>query len=140
MSDEIAIVNRGRIVQFGTPRALYDQPVNRFVADFLGRSNFLSGRVAAIDGATLAYLAAGAVFHHRLEGGLRPAVGDPVTVALRPEKIAVSAAAPPGALNTLAGRIRGLGYHGACVDREARSQHRKGARSACSGRQTRPFS
>ena len=113
MSDEIAIVNRGRIVQFGTPRALYDQPVNRFVADFLGRSNFLSGRVAAIDGATLAYLAAGAVFHHRLEGGLRPAVGDPVTVALRPEKIAVSAAAPPGALNTLPGRIRGLAYHGA---------------------------
>ena len=52
--------------------------VNRFVADFLGRSNFLSGRVSAIDGATLAYEAAGAVFHHRLEGGPRPAVGDPV--------------------------------------------------------------
>ena len=43
MSDTIAIMRDGRIVQFGTPRELYDAPVNRYVADFVGESNFFAG-------------------------------------------------------------------------------------------------
>jgi spermidine/putrescine transport system ATP-binding protein len=46
MSDTIAIMREGRIVQMGTPRALYDSPVDRYVADFVGQSNFFSGRTA----------------------------------------------------------------------------------------------
>jgi ABC-type Fe3+/spermidine/putrescine transport system ATPase subunit len=113
MSDEIAIVNRGRIVQHGTPHALYDRPVNRFVANFLGRSNFLVGCVSAVEGAMVVYEAAGHIFHHRLDDGPLPAVGETVTIALRPEKIAVTGTAPPGGSNTLAGRIKDVGYHGA---------------------------
>ena len=45
MSDEIAIIRDGRIVQAGPPRALYERPATRFVADFLGKSNFIRGRV-----------------------------------------------------------------------------------------------
>ena len=41
MSDRIAVIDGGRIVQLGTPRAIYDQPASRFVAEFIGESSFL---------------------------------------------------------------------------------------------------
>ena len=43
MSDRVCVMREGRIVQTGTPRELYDQPFNRYVADFVGRSNFFKG-------------------------------------------------------------------------------------------------
>ncbi|HEX6094253.1 MAG TPA: ABC transporter ATP-binding protein, partial [Dongiaceae bacterium] len=49
MSDSIAIMRDGRIVQSGSPAELYDAPVNRYVADFVGESNFFSGRVEEAD-------------------------------------------------------------------------------------------
>ena len=49
MSDSIAIMRDGRIVQFGSARDLYDAPVNRYVADFVGESNFIPGEVVAAD-------------------------------------------------------------------------------------------
>jgi len=51
MSDTIAIMREGRVVQLGTPAALYDAPVNRYVADFVGESNFFAGDVVATDAA-----------------------------------------------------------------------------------------
>ena len=50
MSDTICIMRRGRIVQQGSPSALYDAPISAWVADFVGKSNFLAGKVAAIHG------------------------------------------------------------------------------------------
>src|SRR5215469_5683783 len=46
MSDTIGIMREGRIVQFGSPQELYDAPVNRYVADFVGESNFIAGTIA----------------------------------------------------------------------------------------------
>ena len=46
MADRIALLDRGKIVQLATPRELYDKPVNRFVADFIGLMNFIDGAVA----------------------------------------------------------------------------------------------
>ena len=43
MSDRVCVMREGRIVQLGTPRELYDQPVNRYVADFVGKSNMFEG-------------------------------------------------------------------------------------------------
>ena len=45
MSDTISIMREGRIVQTGSPRELYGAPVNRYVADFIGQSNFFTGRL-----------------------------------------------------------------------------------------------
>lgn len=45
MSDRISVMRNGRIVQSGSPRELYDAPVNRYVADFVGESNFFAGEV-----------------------------------------------------------------------------------------------
>ncbi|WP_373286606.1 ABC transporter ATP-binding protein [Anoxybacteroides voinovskiense] len=45
MSDQIFVLNKGKIEQSGTPKDIYDEPVNRFVADFIGESNILAGRM-----------------------------------------------------------------------------------------------
>ena len=53
LSDRIIIMNKGVIEQIGTPKEIYNHPVSEFVADFVGRSNFLKGRVVAfVDGTT----------------------------------------------------------------------------------------
>ena len=50
MSDRICIMRGGRIVQTGSPTTLYDAPASRYVADFVGKSNFIEGRLAACSG------------------------------------------------------------------------------------------
>ena len=45
MSDEIFVINNGKIEQSGTPNDIYDEPINRFVADFIGESNIVSGKM-----------------------------------------------------------------------------------------------
>ena len=52
MSDRIAVMNAGRVEQLGTPEELYERPRTRFVADFIGTSNLLSGAVESVDGLT----------------------------------------------------------------------------------------
>jgi putative spermidine/putrescine transport system ATP-binding protein len=90
MSDRIALMNRGRIAQLGTAEDLYERPVSHFVANFVGESNLLEGRVESADG--------GAVFVNG--GGVRLPVspapqafhpGEPCTLMVRPEKITLGA-------------------------------------------------
>src|SRR5258708_40294092 len=49
LSHEIAVMNEGHIVQIGTPRQIYEQPANQFVADFAGTTTFIGGIVTALD-------------------------------------------------------------------------------------------
>jgi putative spermidine/putrescine transport system ATP-binding protein len=79
MSDRIAVMRQGRIAQLGTPREIYDRPVSRFVADFIGDTNILEGE--ARDGALL--LPGGAALP------LAAALRGPAAVALRPERVRV---------------------------------------------------
>ncbi|MGH7233642.1 MAG: ABC transporter ATP-binding protein [Nitrospiraceae bacterium] len=51
MSDRVAIMNRGRVLQVGSPQEIYESPASLFVANFIGLSNSVSGRVAAVNGA-----------------------------------------------------------------------------------------
>ena len=84
MSDRIAVLRDGRLVQQGTPTELYTQPRTRFVADFLGGSNFLAGRVTEKTETGFAYTCGSQRFVH--EGGSgRP--GAEIVLTLRPEKI-----------------------------------------------------
>ena len=69
MSDTICIMRQGRIVQQGSPGALYDAPVSAWVADFVGKSNFLAGKVAAVDGGTAEIVAGGGPMRGRLVAG-----------------------------------------------------------------------
>ena len=89
MSDRVCIMRDGRIVQAGPPRALYDEPVNRYVADFVGRSNFLAAVVELVAANEVeVVLGDGTRSAGRLPpGARRPGIGDAVALALRPELI-----------------------------------------------------
>ncbi len=81
MSDRIVVMNRGRIEQVGTPDEVYARPATAFVADFIGKMNFLEGRlvepdVAEVRGARL-----------RFAPGLDLGAGTPLTVCVRPEDV-----------------------------------------------------
>jgi putrescine transport system ATP-binding protein len=111
LSTRIAVMNRGRIVQTGTPTDIYEYPNCRFSADFIGSINLFEGTVdSAADGrVTVATEQAGSlVVAHA--GAV--ALGMPVSVAVRPEKIAIGREPPQGAANTLQGMVYDLGYFG----------------------------
>jgi putative spermidine/putrescine transport system ATP-binding protein len=112
MSDLVVLMHQGRIAQTGAPRELYTEPASVFVADFIGDSNLLNGRVTAIaaDTVTVA-LDAGAAITVPRRGNLSPAPGQRVAVVLRPEDITVqiSGAALPASLS---GKVAEIGYQG----------------------------
>ena len=113
MSDEIVIINRGRIVQRGSPKELYDRPASHFVADFLGRSNFIDGSIAAIENETLVCSVGAHRFKQAIaRGSMTFAVGDKVLIALRPEKLELSDAEPTSAGNHLRAEVTKVTYEG----------------------------
>jgi spermidine/putrescine transport system ATP-binding protein len=115
MSDRIAVMNLGRVLQVGTPRQIYDRPAERFVADFIGDTNFLTAEVQPAEGRRAPLrLASGRTVEAELPGGV-PANGA-VTVAIRPEHARLVAAADSaGALEGVVENIVYLGtdthYH-----------------------------
>ncbi len=114
MSDEIVIINRGRIVQRGAPKHLYDRPASHFVADFLGRSNFIEGRVTAIDGPTIACSVGSYRFDQAIASGSATGrVGDAVLIGLRPEKTLLSIDEPADNGNRIRGVVSKTTYEGA---------------------------
>ena len=93
MSDRICIMHEGRIVQTGSPSNLYDEPINRYVADFVGKSNFFEGQVAeADDSGARIRLADGRTFAGRSPKGVAALRRDShAALAVRPELIFISA-------------------------------------------------
>lgn len=91
LSDRVALMRDGKIVQFDRSAVIYEQPKDTFVAGFLGKANFLKGTIHSVQGET---------HQLRLENGtlvqfgaLKPlSTGVPVTVAVRPEKVTLSTA------------------------------------------------
>ncbi|MEO8751264.1 MAG: ABC transporter ATP-binding protein [Casimicrobiaceae bacterium] len=104
MSDRVAILRDGRLIQMGSPRELYERPRTKFVADFLGGSNFLRGQVEAGDGQAFAYRVGEDRFVQQ-GSGIRPAAGAAVMIALRPERIKLTPDWPGGNVNAVQGRI-----------------------------------
>jgi spermidine/putrescine transport system ATP-binding protein len=101
MSDTIVVMNEGRILQQGSPEALYLRPVNRFVAGFIGSSNFILGRLAGQrDGSDRGRVTTdgGFTFSGRLTDPSSALADSPVTVAIRPECVILGPSeASPGA-------------------------------------------
>ncbi len=97
MSDRIAVMRGGKVEQLGTPEELYERPLTRFVADFIGTSNLLTGAIESIDGRfAVVRLTSG-------ETCLTSAAGDGVSVgrrvelSIRPESVALDARNGDGA-------------------------------------------
>jgi spermidine/putrescine transport system ATP-binding protein len=135
MSDRIAVMDNGRILQVGTPTEIYEAPAHRFVADFIGEINFFDARIAASDGAGVVVdLATGGRLRATEAGGA--VAGDAVSVAIRPERIALVAGAT--ADDGLTGTVETVVYRGTDTTYlvrtvggilvDVRSQNRDGAR------------
>ena len=84
MSDRIAVMSSGNILQVGAPRDIYDRPADRFVADFIGETNFLKGKIISVDqaNATVTLNSGGTLTAPAPEGA---SAGEEVTVMIRPE-------------------------------------------------------
>ena len=109
LADRIAVMRDGRIEQIGSPRAVYEQPASRFVADFLGRANVLAGRVAGREGALLRVETGLTGVVLRALSPLDLAAGTEVWVAVRPENITF---AERGHANHVEATVRAAAYIG----------------------------
>jgi putative spermidine/putrescine transport system ATP-binding protein len=94
VADRIAVMNKGRVEQFDTPVAIYDRPQTLFVNGFIGTTNLLNGKIAALEGgAAMVALDAGATL--RLPVSADFGVGTPVLLSVRPEQLALSSVPGP---------------------------------------------
>jgi spermidine/putrescine transport system ATP-binding protein len=106
MATRIAVMNGGRVIQVGTPREIYYQPVDRFVADFIGESNLLPGKIEGGDEPGVVHLDDGTLIRAQPS----PKRGR-VSVMVRPEALQVGPTAPPGTA-ALSGRVVGVAFLG----------------------------
>jgi iron(III) transport system ATP-binding protein len=116
MSDSIAVMEQGRIVQMGTPRDIYFNPANGFVARFVGTTNWLTGQVEDRRADCVRVrIAEGNIIACRTSEGL--SAGDRVSVSVRPESIHLAGKcrpgeSSPGEKNRFAGSIVFAGFLG----------------------------
>jgi ABC-type Fe3+/spermidine/putrescine transport system ATPase subunit len=115
MSDRIVLMRQGRIEQTGTPQDLFDRPISRFAAEFMGVENILAGRVAGggAEGGSVLVDLGGRRLAARLAPGVRVARGDPVFLAIRAEHVRLVA---PGTVGALAAQFKGAVYKGRSLD------------------------
>lgn len=112
MSDEIFVLNKGKIQQSGTPTDIYDEPINRFVADFIGESNIIEGKM--IEDFLVEFT--GKQFQC-VDGGFNP--NEPVEIVIRPEDLEITTK-ENGQLQVLVDSIlfRGVHYEICCYDND----------------------
>lgn len=110
VADRIGVMDKGRLVQVGAPRELYEAPNSRWIAGFVGDINMIEGRVSthSDDGLTISTEAGEIIAVGNV------AVGEPVCLAIRPEKIGLSheQGAPRNERNAFAGELIDVGYLG----------------------------
>ncbi len=114
LSDRIAVFNQGRVLQAGTPKQLYEQPANRFVADFIGINNLLDGVVEAVALPDDGLRVRTALGELRAQTPRRFRVGDACVLCIRPENADIAGPAAPDR-NVLSGRITFAAYLGNAI-------------------------
>ena len=108
MSDRMAVMSAGKILQVGSPRDIYDRPAERFVADFIGETNFLPAETVGVSGARATVrLSSGVEVQASLPEGFTPQ--GKVTIVLRPEHAQLAA---PDRNASLQGKVENVVYLG----------------------------
>ncbi|MCK5158654.1 MAG: ABC transporter ATP-binding protein [Candidatus Heimdallarchaeota archaeon] len=120
ISDRIAVMRKGKIMQVGTPQELYLNPQHIFVANFVGESNFLEGYVADRVGHKLTVELRGGIYVKSLNKDHKK--GEKVVVAIRPEVLSISKGEKSG-VNSIVGNIEGFRFEGNNVRYEIRLQN-----------------
>jgi putative spermidine/putrescine transport system ATP-binding protein len=102
VADRIAVMNKGQVEQFDTPVAIYDRPQTLFVNGFIGTTNLMNGKVAALrNGTATVALDAGASLDLSAPAGI--GIGAPVLISVRPEQLALSSVPGPDAWKIVPG-------------------------------------
>ncbi|HEX2791433.1 MAG TPA: ABC transporter ATP-binding protein [Steroidobacteraceae bacterium] len=130
LSDHVAVMNRGRFEQTGTPQQLYYEPATAFVAGFVGANNRIAGRAASVDGELVELVTPqGWSVRARRSGAI--AAGDSVAAFVRPEvaSIELDPAQLPPQMTRYAGEVQSLLFDGAnsavlLVERQTRFEFR----------------
>jgi len=114
LSSNIAVMRAGEVVQLGKPRDIYENPQNKFVAEFIGTSNFIDGTVAARNGDR--YVVETRDGRLVLDSGANMPIGSEVVVSIRPEAVMLHTARPVGAENVWEGAVTTRAFLGDAVD------------------------
>ncbi len=111
LSNVIAVMSDGRLMQVGPPRQIYEQPESHFVADFFGAINFIRGRVTAesFDGTGAVDTDQGTLYCHPPEG---VKVGSPVLVTVRPENLNLLTRKPAETRNVWQAKVETVAFLG----------------------------
>lgn len=110
LSDRICVIRAGEIVQVGSPRDLYDHPRSKYVADFVGTSNFFEGTVSNLTGSTADILLSdGRAYRAKL--GDEFATGTTACISIRPEQVRLRKTQTPDALDVIVRNRIFLGEH-----------------------------
>jgi ABC-type Fe3+/spermidine/putrescine transport system ATPase subunit len=121
LADRVVILNHGRVEQIGAPRVVYARPGNVFVADFLGKANFLPGEIATSEDPSSRVVVRTEVGDLVAEPDGQPwPVGTPVEAFVRPERIDMRGADAALTENTLSARIERVVFSGPTVSVEVR--------------------
>ena len=112
MSDRVAVMDRGRVLQVGAPKEIYGAPASLFVAEFVGLSNRVDGRIIAVDGTRCRIEAPGLpAIQADAPAGAGP--GNPVALVVRPERLHLSQpSASNGFDNVVPARVAKTVYNG----------------------------
>jgi ABC-type Fe3+/spermidine/putrescine transport system ATPase subunit len=113
LSDRMAVMHNGQVEQVGSPSQIYDRPASRFVAQFIGKANFLAGNVTQID-AAVAVVEVNKVAIRATIPHDKPSIGEAVTVMVRPERIQVNAA--NALVNQVTGKTINMTYIGQLLE------------------------
>jgi iron(III) transport system ATP-binding protein len=114
LSDRVVVMNEGVIEQVGTPTEVYRHPNTRFIANFIGRANFIPGKALRTENGSLWVDALGQTFRVPAPAVSFP-MGSPLSLVVRPEMIRLSEAAGPGA-DELRGAVHQSAYLGNTID------------------------
>jgi iron(III) transport system ATP-binding protein len=116
LSHAIAVMNRGRIQQTGTPREIYERPANQFVADFIGTTNFLRATVKGRDAQQGRYRVDSEIGELSVRAVDALEEGMSVVISMRPEDIQLSESRPERGENLLEGTVDTKVFLGEAVD------------------------
>jgi spermidine/putrescine transport system ATP-binding protein len=120
MSDRIGVMRGGLLLQVGTPREIYDSPATRFVADFIGDTNYLPGEIVSIEGALAqVVIGSGDRIWAAPRGGL--ASGQKVSVGFRPEQTRLEGGELPAGGNRLRCTLSDVIFIGSSITHVLRS-------------------
>jgi spermidine/putrescine ABC transporter ATP-binding subunit len=114
LSDRVAIMNRGRLEQLGTPEEIYESPRSKFVAEFIGLSNFLEGYVQTVQGGDMVVLASGVSVTTPALPKVGP--GQKVLLFLRPNEVEILPREVPPGTNVFDARVDKATYLGDTMD------------------------